>query len=79
MIESLAYSLKQLAAKQDWQPELSDEWELVPWGDCCSYGGHLPPEFLAAMKRADTTDEQNALQRLISAVGAAAAAAAAGN
>jgi hypothetical protein len=84
MIESLAYSLKQLAAKQDWQPELSDEWRLVRWGECCSYGGHLSAEFLAAMRRADTVDEhkgpgdakQSVLRRLTNAVWGAAVAAA---
>jgi len=64
-----------MAAKQGWQPELTSGWKLVSWGKCCTYGGHLPPEFLAAMKRADITDGQSALQRLVSALGGAAAVA----
>lgn len=62
MIESLAYTLAQLATKQQgWQRTppgpASDHdggtWERVPWGACCGAGGSLPAEVLAAMAAAD--------------------------
>ncbi len=52
MIESVAYSLNQLAQQNTWVAALEPGFSQIPWSKCCYGGGGLPDEFVAAMQNA---------------------------
>ncbi len=53
MIESVAYSLKQLASHNSWTPTEAEGLTAIPWTKCCVGGGGLPQELMNAMHAAE--------------------------
>ncbi len=56
MVESVAYSLVELAKRNTWVPTDASGFNTIPWTRCCAGGGGLPRQLLDAMRAAEGTE-----------------------